>query len=268
MIDVPVQELTDFIIKAFNYYNGRINQVNYPARLEIQWANLCGSLQAGYTSLPDKVCINAQLIFNNCENIADVCYDILEVVIHELYHIDQIIDYARVKYDMNYVNYIECAVETQTYLYILQHQQEILEVFGIDVPKKELYQLLKSSDIGYAYHRKRYEDHIIMILEYIFYVYNNCTISKNINQKCISGIMNIISSTNASLIVSINGNRFEIQHGKQLAPIRDINNFFYDNCFKWWIMKPTSINNKVINNNSVVLIDITSEFGNIMATCV
>ena len=107
-----------------------------------------------------------------------------------------------------------------------------------------------------------------MILEYIFYVYNNCTISKNINQKCISGIMNIISSTNASLIVSINGNQFEIQHGKQLAPIRDINNFFYDNCFKWWIMKPTSINNKVINNNSVVLIDITSEFGNIMATCV
>ena len=114
MFNVPVQELTDFIVKAFNYYNGKINQVNYPARLEIQWANLHGSYQAAYTSLPNKLCINAQLIFNYYENnIAQIYYEILESIIHELHHMDQIIDYSRVKYDIDYVNYIECAVETQ-----------------------------------------------------------------------------------------------------------------------------------------------------------
>lgn len=268
MFNVPVQELTDFIVKAFNYYNGKINQVNYPARLEIQWANLHGSYQAAYTSLPNKLCINAQLIFNYYENnIAQIYYEILESIIHELHHMDQIIDYSRVKYDIDYVNYIECAVETQTYLYILQHQQEILEVFGIDIPKRDICRFLQLSDIGYVYHRQRYEDHVTMIFGYIFYVYNNSTTFKHI-QEFLLDIMSVVSSTDASLIVSINGNQFKIQHGKQLAPIRDINDFFYNNCFKWKAARIISIDSKFINNNSVALINIIAEFGNIMATCV
>ena len=95
----------DFIFKVFNYYNGRINAFNTPAVLSINWVNY-GTI-AGSTRLPNIVEIKPMVvlsyILNKNQNLNYFYYYLLETIIHALFHVDQIIDYRRVRMDSKYI---------------------------------------------------------------------------------------------------------------------------------------------------------------------
>ena len=158
-----------FIRKVFNYYNGRINVINYPAILHVEWANLYGKTIAGHSYLPNNVVIYPMIIARYYQaNTPQFYSHIIETVIHELYHMDQIIDYNLTRYSEQYVDQIERAVETQTALYMLQNQQEIAENFGIYIDEDDIRFLLSSAQYAYTsyvpYRRKRYQDQLISLI--------------------------------------------------------------------------------------------------------
>lgn len=162
------QEIEEFIWKVFNYYNGRINIVNR-AVLNINWAARYGRTEAGFSYAPNIVMINAgaaKLFYG--EDIPCIKLNIIETIIHELYHTDQLINYNKLQSDTNYVGCIEAACEVQTAIYMLNHINEIYDLFDIDVFDAVGYyeQSLANFDAyGYPYIRRTKIEHIFLCLD-------------------------------------------------------------------------------------------------------
>ena len=250
-----------FINKVFNFYNGRINVCN-PATLYIEWAELRSSSNGGTTLNPNIVVIYPSVIKRYAANRFHFFYLILETIIHELFHIDQVIDYLRTVYDIEYLKYIEYAVETQTALYIVDHRQEICQKFGLDISAdSDFYRgLINKYSMGNTYHRKDYITHFICILREILGY-------SGLFDHDYEAIKNNIQSRSGAIIVKINNNVIEIQRGDKLASINDINNFFYSNYFYGNYRKSTLVNfNTIFTKGSPVIIniDISAEIRNIM----
>lgn len=238
----------DFIFKVFNYYNGRINTFNTPAILSINWINY-GTI-AGSTRLPNIVEIKPMVvlsyILNKNQNLNYFYYYLLETIIHELFHVDQIIDYRRVRIDSKYIEHIERAVETQTTIYIMNHEQEIIELFGLAIPPEiDLHAYVNRMDNGYAYHRKRYMDHIIATLQLVFP--NN-----KYNKNLFENIQRNINLLSGRIQIEINGTKVMVQDEKALMPIEQFNYFFYDNLYKYTIYNNLHTD-YVINGNTIFI---------------
>lgn len=219
--------IESYIIKIFDFYNGIINAY-VPAVLRIEWADLRSSSNGGTTSNPNIVTIYPSVIKRFAKNDYQYFYLILETIIHELFHIDQIIDYVRMTYDNQYVKYIEYAVETQTALYISNHKNEICQEFGLDIRSDLNYYrgLIEYYSMGYTYHRKNYATHLICVLKEILEysgVFDHEYLFNFIEQ--------IIDNALGSITVIINDSKLVITKNGFNTNLSVVNNFFYDNYF-------------------------------------
>lgn len=85
-------EINDFIIKVFNYYNGKINIINNKAILNINWKQSKESITMGDCTIPNVITIYPVCIM--CDyNDNELKMMIVETIVHELHHADQLLDY-------------------------------------------------------------------------------------------------------------------------------------------------------------------------------
>ena len=123
-------EINDFIIKVFNYYNGKINIINNKAILNINWKQSKESITMGDCTIPNVITIYPVCIMCDYDD-NELKMMIVETIVHELHHADQLLDYRLCKNDRRYVNIMEAACESQTASYLLTHKQEVYDIFGV-----------------------------------------------------------------------------------------------------------------------------------------
>lgn len=246
-------EVTDFINKVFNYYNGRINVVNNKAILNINWKQSEDNLTMGDCTIPNvitiyPVCIMCDYTDNELKMM------VIETIIHELHHADQLLDYRLCKTDRKYVNIMEAACESQTAFYLLTHKQELYDIFGVYMHPNiiEYYNLKISSLLIYS--RKCYHDHIFECISDL-YDFNN-----ELREKIYYAIINNISN-NKSIIICINDKSIYICNNGILTPLEIFNNFVYRYVYadnRYTILK------SYINNDKCLYINMQIQFKNIM----
>lgn len=238
--------INDFIYKVFNYYNGKINYFN-KARLYIEWAELNSISNAGTSRNPNLITIFPKVImrYNQQYDIFNFYYSIINTIIHELYHMDQIIDYVKMKTDIKYMEYIERAVETQTVIYISNHIKEISDNFGIEIYDNNSYfnNEIAYWNNGYSYFRRKYDDHLIILLNEI--------IANAINTKPLFDAIryNILTNT-GKISITINDFKILIQSDGILINVDDINRMLYEHYFKYDYRYRTNIDINIQNKNN------------------
>lgn len=232
------REKTDFFIrKVFDYYNGRINTCNI-SRLQIDWVNLAGTSNGGLSRNPNVTIIYPLVIGRFVDNEFVFYFVILETIIHELYHQDQMIDYIRMASDPNYVKLIESAVEIETNIYIANHMSEILCNFGLDVSvySFDLFRLnVYRFECGYRYSRRTWFDHILISLREIVYDFNTFM---SIRRDMID-IFEARRNQNR-LILYINSAPFYIYDNGVWCNTQALNEFLY-NLFYAYTLRTTSV---------------------------
>lgn len=217
---IDYNKINDFIIKVFNYYNGKINIIN-KAVLDINWANQMTSNIGGYSALPNIVKINPSVIIRFYNDEFYIKIHIIETIIHELYHTDQLINYVLYASDKNYNIFIENACEVQTTIYIINHLQEICDVFdfnSIKYDKNSHNKFMMIHDLpGVKYQRRYYYDHIFMCID------DMSNITKEVAIDVYQFIKDNINNRD-DIIMIINNEEFDICVNKQLMPIEEFNN--------------------------------------------
>ena len=222
--------INKFIQKVFDYYNGRINIFN-PARLIIEW---CGkykyqSEDAGHSRLPNLVIINPNVILRNAEDLPNFKYYIIETVIHELYHTDQIISFSAIATDANYTAAMESATEIQTIIYIANHLPEIGTLFGIEIDLGGAVErhLARYDAFHFPYHRRHYPDHLYMILD------ESTKAAPEDRQALLNICRAYFDDPEKSIKATINNRKLIIKDHAHIAPITAFNDFFYYNFFQY-----------------------------------
>lgn len=240
MVQVDIDKAAGFITKVFNFYNGRINTFN-PARLQIEWIHNSTNA-AGQTKNPNMVLIYPLTVAKYSDSEYKFFYILLETIIHELYHIDQIIDYPLMVFDNYYLARVECAVEEQTNIYLANNKQEIFENFGIDVSMVNNTILSNINKYaGALYHRRRSIDHLFVILKEV----DALSITKNNLQELLYGYdINTVS-------ITINGKLC----ATSIDNINLINNFFYNMYFKYTLLQ--DVNMSIFRESEILNINIS-----------
>lgn len=218
------------LIKAiFNQYNGLIN-ICVPAELEVSAITMNGN-KAGDTVYPNKVIIYPVNIYNFYKYNTKACIVcIVETVIHELFHIDQLINTTILPTNINYCNEIESAVDFMVYSFINNNLDMIVSntnsIFGKEVISKfDLVQYCTSLNRFNAvnnfswYNRKNIYDHIII------------------------GVINMVGSDYGSTLIGKLIERFETQSKNVLFEINgDILPILYTDAFDWYIVDINTYN--------------------------
>lgn len=218
MINKFDKEINDFIIKVFNYYNGKINPIN-KAVLDINWADLAGSSDGGYSRPPNIIVINPLVISRYNENINDLKISIISTIIHELYHTDQVINYQLYAIDSNYNKCIEFSCEMETIIYIIGHQFEINTIFNLNIifDKVQYNKMISYWHIpGVRYQRRYFHEHIFMCID------NMCSFNKEVGMELHKDIKNAIIN-NKSIILKINNKAIFISYKGELMDIDEFN---------------------------------------------
>ena len=255
-MNIDINQTNAFINRVFVYYNRRINII-IPAKLIIDWVN--NGTIAGTSSNPNIVYIYPTVALNNSDNnIFTFYYLLLETIIHELFHIDQKIDYFRLKFDKKYQQEIESAVETQTALYIMGHRIEILEQFGMDITiTQDHYEKIIYAN-GSKYYRKTYLLHVLNILSEIL------AYAHKFEEKSLVYIAESIYNKNGVIIICINGNELKLQDYNNLVDIDTVNNFFYNNYFYGNYRVFTKVDINIEKTQPFIYINIEAKIRNIM----
>ena len=223
--------INEFIVKVFSYYNGTINKVNYPALLQIEWINKHDIRSIGISTNPNVVRIYPAVLLRELganANEYEIKYNLLETIIHELFHTDQVIYYEMMVTNAQYRNAIEAQVELQTALYIATHSNEInMFIDNTVIDNDALNKVInRFYPIGGLYHRRTYTEHILIILSEIF--------DKVYMDKISQDIRFIIEhNTNLKIRVLLNNNELVIKEGANLASINQINMFFHNLYFQY-----------------------------------
>lgn len=221
-----MDENSEFISRVFHRYNGIINVFN-PAILQI---NNCGSHSqiGGKCSQPNIVSIYPGVIWTIAQNFDEFKYISLVTLIHELFHCDQIIDYPKMRSDVDYKNAIEAVTEMETYLYVANHAHEIANEFGITcmTPYNRYYDVacMMGYETGECYRRRDYVTHLICLIT-----------------DMLAGREDIISALNervlydieSNLIVTIDNTEFYVKRGPLCMPLGQLNGLFYEAFFKY-----------------------------------
>lgn len=213
-------KINDFVIKVFNYYNGRINLINNNAILDINQCNLIGGDIGGYSVLPNIVKINPLVVirFYKTENMIKA--GLIETIIHELYHTDQIINYQLYMADYNYKNFIEHSCQLQTAIYIAGHMQEINNIFGVNfMDTIDYHKYIESWYYpGVNYERRYFHDHIFMCID------NLCNFNKDISKSIYDFVVDTIKNKK-SIIININDKVLKVCMNGIMIPIDDFNKY-------------------------------------------
>ena len=255
---IDYNEINEFIIKVFNYYNGKINVINR-AVLDINWANLYDSNTVGLSKLPNIVQINPNVIINHYDgDVEDIKLNILCTIIHELYHTDQLINYIFYTSDSNYARLIESACEIETNYYISSHTHEINNVFGLTIKydRDSNDAFLKYWYIpGVRYQRRYYHDHIFMNIDDI------CDFSVEASENVYNQLLNSINDRDDILLI-INNDIIPICLDKRLITIDEFNNVI--RCYKSDLIRRLGCDVKYNTYSKQLIFSIDSEISKLM----
>jgi hypothetical protein len=238
MDEFNYNEINEFCYRVFNYYNGKINKFNYPAVLFVEWSHNTRD-RAGDHHEPNIIRVFPNSLIQDInEVIEDDTYAkqttlrflLLETIIHELYHVDQLLSFPADYLDTGYADRVEKEVELQTTIYLANNRQDILDKFGV-------LAIVGSNDVNLAvqhryasYHRRRFVDHIARILQIILYV-NGCKIASL--EPIDNAIRKNIETCTGHIIVHVGDKVLVIQDGTYNAPIQDVNQFLFEHCFRY-----------------------------------
>ena len=230
MTKVSREEIEQLIHTTFDYYNGRINIFNNPARLIIDWGLHLNSQSGGTSSNPNTVYIYPAVIARFSADAYWFKHHIIVCIIHELFHIDQYINYICLERDPHYMHNIEAIVETETYLYISSHSKEIERVTG--VPNKVSFDTYYSAlvkcglETGLLYHRRNYKLHVLSILQSLTHMDSNSIIDT---------MMQAFDDMNSIInVVILNKNtRFTLKNRNECMPVSQFNDIMYELFFKY-----------------------------------
>lgn len=250
-----IKEIIDFTNTVFNYYNGKINIVNSKAVLDINLIDN-NDMVLGFSKLPNIVSINIGAIINLCKSRGlNYKLSIIEIIIHELYHTDQIIDYSKYMNDIMYCTYIENACDLQTYIYMAGNLNEISYLIGYDC--NLYYNNLRKQITYYAcknayYYRRYYNDHLLMCLKNLL----------GINAQEILNIINNINNYNI-IDLRINNEIINIKRYENKIAIEELNARLLNystTIYDIYIRK----NYKISETEKYVLINVDIDYSRIM----
>jgi len=226
-----IHEINEFINLVFNFYNGKINTFNR-AVLNIDWSGQMDNDNAGTTSNPNLVYIFPAVILRHFPDMYWAKYNLLTCIIHELHHVDQFINYTRMRTDYKYKEEIEAVVEMETYLYIANHQHEIENRFGIRdlVPRDQYYSLLSQQgfETGKLFHRRTYLSHMISII-YDLVITSPETLNRLINEFSL-----VFNHPDSTILVKINNSiEFVLKNKLECMPISQLNDILTQYYFRF-----------------------------------
>ena len=215
-----------FIREVFDYFNGRVNTFQ-KARLFINWCDLQSNTNGGLTTNPNCVIIYPKTIARYSNNELEYNYKIILVIIHELYHVDQCINYSKYAIDIEYRNMIENNVEVQSMAYLCNHINEINSRFNLDIEilDTNATEYLNQYSDGTLYHRKKYLDHIISIAIELF------SNEYFINNKVEEFITQYFNYPLSIIKIIINNQILIIKNYNSIVSVDILNNFMYNNYY-------------------------------------
>lgn len=219
-----MKEINEFITKVFNYFNGKVNRFQL-ARLTINWCEMQISCNGAITTNPNQVIVYPRVLKRFSNSNDQFIFNIILVVIHELYHVDQNTIFDRMS-DPNYLKMIEDTVEVQSMSYMYNHINEISKEFGLNLHliSNNVTEYLNYYSDGYLYTRKKYIDHLFsMIADMIGY----CELL-NIKDR----LLQYYNDPKSVIGITINGKSILIKYGDALTDINVLNDFMYNTFYK------------------------------------
>ena len=226
-----VEAVDKLIRTVFGYYNCKINIVN-PAELNIDYMLYRSINCLGDHKLPNIVIIHAGCLWFNSTTVNEFLSNTIYTIVHELYHVDQRIEYFRFNGrggDAEYRQYIEDSNDFMTVCYMLNHQKEIHDLFNVEFDERELnfYKSIYESLISAPpYRRITYEDYIIQVIEGLFCMQDEVQ----------DRIYNVLRMENSVMFITINGCNLLVKNYRYRASVDMINNFFYTYMYQYDIM--------------------------------
>lgn len=242
------KRVEEFANNVFNYYNGRINVFNYPATMEIEWAELWDRDTGGIYLDPNRIILHPNVIKRYYHDEYAFYYNILISIIHELHHVDQEIYCIKMMNDREYYDYIERSVETESYLWVANHQTEIEQNFGFrDVISYNQYDnVIKHFETGRMYKRRNYFTHCLIILKSILYT----------EQHELLDVFTAVFKNPISRIDIIFNNETTIclKDGLNCCPVAQLNSIFRYYIFDY-LLRSVKTNYKIKDNNLIIKFD-------------
>ena len=234
-VDYNKPYISTFITRVFNYYDGYINTFNTPAVLNIDYSLQYNSHIGGTSRNPNVVTIYPYILERYSDSLNEFYYNLIVTIIHELYHVDQDINYIKMIFDPAYAKQIEYTVEAYTYLYIANHQHEIAQQFGYCDPRE--YSVYSSFveehyETGQLYHRRDYYTHLISILRDIMYDDSD----ENI---IIEWFKQTFLNTESIIEIIINQKMFILKYKDRCIPLAQLNSILEEEFFKYNLRSAT-----------------------------
>ena len=228
MINDYIEAVNTIITNVFNYFNGRVN-IFQKARLYINWCSVQGSSNGGLTTNPNCVIIYPRVIERYSNSKEEFTINIILIVIHELYHIDQCIIFNRMEVDKAYHDMIENTVEVESTSYLYNHIHEINEEFNLNIRlnSNKIGYLINFFSYGNLYHRAKYLDHLISLITELFN-YQYC-VENNILQL----ITQYYNTSNSKIIIKINNNTLVVKENDAIGNINIFNDFMFDKYYRY-----------------------------------
>lgn len=228
MINENIEKVNTIITNVFNYFNGRVN-IFQKARLYINWCSIQGSSNGGLTTNPNCVIIYPRVIERYSNSNEEFMINIILIIIHELYHVDQCIIFNRMEVDKAYHDMIENTVEVESTSYLYNHIHEINEKFNLNIRlnSNKIGCLINFFSDGNLYHRAKYLDHLISVIVEIFN-YQYC-VDNNILQI----ITQYYNTSNSRIVIEINNNTLVVKENDAIVNINILNDFMFDNFYRY-----------------------------------
>ena len=228
MINDNIKAINTIITNVFNYFNGRVN-VFQKARLYINWCSMQSSSNGGLTTNPNCVIIYPRVIERYSNSKEEFIINIILIVIHELYHIDQCIIFNRMEIDKAYHDMIENTVEVESTSYLYNHIHEINEKFNLNIKlnSNKIGYLINFFSDGNLYHRAKYLDHLISLITELFN-YQYC-VENNIIQL----IAQYYNTSNSKIIIEINSNILVVKENDTIVNVNILNDFMFDKYYRY-----------------------------------
>lgn len=258
----------------FNQYNGLVN-ICVPAKLEVSpiKTEIC---RAGYTAYPNIIIIYPTNIFTIYNyDIKKCIIVIIETIIHELFHIDQLINTTKILEDNEYRNNIESAVEFMTYTFITNNINLIVQntnnlfrninITNDDVINTILCKKRFNSINNFSwYNRKNIYDHIIIGVINM--------VGSDYGAELLDELINCFENQSKDLIFEINGNKLIILYKDELGEsyivdINTYNNFIYESYFKYFhhIISRNECGFREDNNSITLVINTKRDTNNMVS---
>jgi len=215
-----------FIERVFNYLNGRVNIFNRPAVLEIDWTPCFDSSVGAAARNPNRVIIFPEVIKRFFPNEYDFYYNIIISLIHELHHVDQVIDYIEMTKNPNYLNDIEYCVEFNSYMYMANNQIAIEQAIGFrDIHEfTEYMPNITKYEVGHIFHRRDYPTHIISMMQ---------DMVRQHRCQFYDDIMSTFMIPDSIISLIINDKMLDIKIGLECCPLTLLNNILEEEYYKY-----------------------------------